>query len=349
MVDAEDGPMTGMISNITALNKVVAAHQTAPLDDVVRAINIKLQLAVTADNTATHHRLDAGRMLVELRRRVEAECGDWWQWQQGKFARSRKDIEKLMRIANADEPEVAAERERIQTRKRVRAYRAAERTVRSKRAAPIQAEVAATKPDKTPPPDPIQESHDDCITDLQRWEWSLGSFAGDAIAMRAYWDRQFGDWRKFEVPASAVTLAADAAKAWAELAAELGGGGQPPASAKQKLDATIKTHKRKLDAEFEMRVQSEIQRRVRELVMPSFQEQKDDAALVIRTRKGIFKEPEYNAILRCLHPDLNPTTEQKNEAFRLWHSHKVVLVADKDHPRQYNSLPTVDELMERKS
>jgi hypothetical protein len=43
-------------------------------------------------------------MLLELRTRVDAEGGDWWKWQIGKFDRSRKDMEKLMRMASADEP-----------------------------------------------------------------------------------------------------------------------------------------------------------------------------------------------------------------------------------------------------
>jgi hypothetical protein len=120
------------ISNITALKKAIASHKTAPLDDVVKAINISLELSVTADNKARHHRLNAGRMLLDLRRRVEGEgTNDWWKWQEGKFARSRKDIEKLMRMAKADDPEAAAELERTQTRERVQAHRALERTVRS--------------------------------------------------------------------------------------------------------------------------------------------------------------------------------------------------------------------------
>jgi hypothetical protein len=58
----------------------------------------------------------------------------------------------------------------------------------------------------------------DRITDQQRWEWSAANFAGDTIAMRAKWTRQFGNWEKFERPPALVKLIDEAAKAWSELA-----------------------------------------------------------------------------------------------------------------------------------
>lgn len=67
--------------------------------------------------------------------------------------------------------------------------------------------------------DPIQEPYDaDCITDQQRWEWSLGQYAGEAIAMRALWTRHFGNWERFERPPALVKLIEEAARAWGELA-----------------------------------------------------------------------------------------------------------------------------------
>jgi hypothetical protein len=114
------------IRNATALKKIVADHETAPLDDVVQAINIKLGLAVEADNQASSHRLDAARMLLELRRRVEENLQDnWWEWCEGRFTHSRKDIEKLLRLARADDPEAAAQKEKADTRERMRRLRGA--------------------------------------------------------------------------------------------------------------------------------------------------------------------------------------------------------------------------------
>jgi hypothetical protein len=59
-------------------------------------------------------------------------------------------------------------------------------------------------------------------TSEERWQRSLDSFARDAIVMRTFWDREFGDWRKFKAASDQVALVAEAAKAWNELAAELG-------------------------------------------------------------------------------------------------------------------------------
>lgn len=69
--------------------------------------------------------------------------------------------------------------------------------------------------------DPIQEDCTDCNTEQERWQHSLGNLAGDAVSIRAYWTREFGEWEKFEVPSSLVTLAKQAAKVWTELAADL--------------------------------------------------------------------------------------------------------------------------------
>jgi hypothetical protein len=118
--------------NKTDLKKFVRCHDGASDGDLVEAINLKLNLAVFADNEGHHHRLDAGRLLLELRTRVEAEGGDWWKWQIGKFDRSRKDMEKLMRLASAEEPDAAVQAEREGTRARMRRLRGNGAHVRSK-------------------------------------------------------------------------------------------------------------------------------------------------------------------------------------------------------------------------
>jgi hypothetical protein len=104
------------IANVVALNEVVSQHETAPLDEVANAINIKLRLADKSDNTANNHRLAAGQMLVALRTRVEADGLNWWKWAAERFDRSRKDIAKVMALANADDPEAAVETERTKAR-----------------------------------------------------------------------------------------------------------------------------------------------------------------------------------------------------------------------------------------
>jgi hypothetical protein len=69
--------------------------------------------------------------------------------------------------------------------------------------------------------DPIEEACTDCRDTEERWQRSLGNLAGQAIALRAYWSREFGKWQKFEVPGSLAQLAKQAAQAWNELASEL--------------------------------------------------------------------------------------------------------------------------------
>ena len=113
------------IANVTALKKFVLDHENAPLGDVAHAINIALRLADEKENGATNHRLQAGRMLASLRKRVEVGGQNWWTFAKSHFDRSRRDIEKVMRLANADDPEVAAEMERPNARTAMAKSRAA--------------------------------------------------------------------------------------------------------------------------------------------------------------------------------------------------------------------------------
>jgi hypothetical protein len=116
-------------------------------------------------------------------------------------------------------------------------------------------------------------------------------------------------------------------------------------SAQEKLAAALHQHQKKLDAQFEGRVQAEIKERLEEMVYPRLREREKDAARIAAAyRDGIFTTKQYNVILRCLHPDLTPAIEQKNEAFQLWHEAKLLLLSDKEDPREYPSLPTLDEL-----
>jgi hypothetical protein len=69
--------------------------------------------------------------------------------------------------------------------------------------------------------EPSQGECPDCETEQDFWERSFGNLAGDAISMRAFWKRQFGDWEKFEVTSELVTLAEQAAEAWTKLAASI--------------------------------------------------------------------------------------------------------------------------------
>jgi hypothetical protein len=65
---------------------------------------------------------------------------------------------------------------------------------------------------------PIEEPCPDCDTPEDFWRRGLSNMAGDAIAMRSYWSRQYGGWQSYKVTSELVTLARQAADAWTELA-----------------------------------------------------------------------------------------------------------------------------------
>ncbi|MCX7310194.1 MAG: hypothetical protein NTV56_00335 [Alphaproteobacteria bacterium] len=61
---------------------------------------------------------------LTLRERIEAgEAGDarWWDWYKDNIARSRRDGERVMKIARDADPEAAVEAERSANRERRRA------------------------------------------------------------------------------------------------------------------------------------------------------------------------------------------------------------------------------------
>jgi hypothetical protein len=61
----------------------------------------------------------------------------------------------------------------------------------------------------------------DCDNEEQRWQMTVGNFAGAAIAMEAYLDRMYPDWSKYPVESVTVELAKQAVEAWKKLASKL--------------------------------------------------------------------------------------------------------------------------------
>ena len=73
-------------------------------------------------------RVEVGMRLLALRKRIEAgEAGkgtQWWPWVRDYICtRTKRDMEKCMALARAEDPQAAAEMERINTRNSVRAHR----------------------------------------------------------------------------------------------------------------------------------------------------------------------------------------------------------------------------------
>jgi hypothetical protein len=57
-------------------------------------------------------------------------------------------------------------------------------------------------------------------TSEEQWQRSLANMAGDAVSLRAFWNKMFGDWEKFEVPADLLKLTKQAALVWDQLATD---------------------------------------------------------------------------------------------------------------------------------
>lgn len=105
-------------------------HSASSLREAVVRINQKFEQALDSDRKTERCRLAAGQMLVELRKRIESgEAGpgvEWWRWYEDSgFVRSRKDAEKVMKLASANDPEAAHEEEKAKAREGMRRTRAA--------------------------------------------------------------------------------------------------------------------------------------------------------------------------------------------------------------------------------
>jgi hypothetical protein len=117
-------------------------------------------------------------------------------------------------------------------------------------------------------------------------------------------------------------------------------------SAQEKLQAAIRQEQRRLEAEFERRVQDEIKKRLDELVMPAWLKKLADADRVIKSRKGVMPRAEYRLIAAALHPDQSMSKERMHEAFLAFTKHELPLVAEKELPISQAPMPrNYEELM----
>ena len=70
------------------------------IEDAVTAIHAKFAEAITHEKNANRARIEAGRMLIALRMRIEnGEAGEveWWDWYGKNFVRCRRDAERVWR------------------------------------------------------------------------------------------------------------------------------------------------------------------------------------------------------------------------------------------------------------
>jgi hypothetical protein len=105
----------------------MSEHQET-IAQTVRRIEVSFDKIKQYSEKADQYRISAGKQLVELKVRIEAgEAGKgvkWWAWYADHFKnRSRRDAQRVMALANADNPEDAAEEEREKNREAKAAQR----------------------------------------------------------------------------------------------------------------------------------------------------------------------------------------------------------------------------------
>ncbi len=117
----------------------------------------------------------------------------------------------------------------------------------------------------------------------------------------------------------------------------------------EEFDRSLNAHKRVLDLRFKLSVEQEVKRLLDEMILPTWNKRKAELDLVMKSRKGLFTRKQYNDIMRCLHPDTQPTEQQKTIAFRLIAEQKLVLLSEKEQPSEPWDLPkTAAELLARR-
>ena len=90
------------------------------IKEMVDEVNRQFQLETSA-------RIKAGQLLLELKRRFDAgemaPADNWWKWYEKNIKRTRRDGEKVMALARAEDPEAAHEEEKAAARAGMRKSR----------------------------------------------------------------------------------------------------------------------------------------------------------------------------------------------------------------------------------
>jgi hypothetical protein len=108
-------------------------------------------------------------------------------------------------------------------------------------------------------------------------------------------------------------------------------------SAKERYDIAERAMRKRLEADFEERVQAEATRRFEKVAKPYYEEKLELYEAVVANRGGLFTKAQYNQILGCLHPDHVASlgedwSRRHNEAFRLFREAEIKLLDNKELP-----------------
>jgi hypothetical protein len=99
------------------------------------------------------------------------------------------------------------------------------------------------------------------------------------------------------------------------------------ATERQKVEAAIRQHKRKLDCELGVLVQAGI-----DDWMDKFRPHLEAARAVESGRKGLVTGEEGAIIKRCLHPDNSAGADTRNKAFIIWQRIEHIIMSEEDAP-----------------
>lgn len=206
------------IANERELRRFVAdrgSHKSAPIKVLTQAIRISLELADGANIKAHHYRLDAGRMFVALRERIERSGKNFWEWRKQHFAdRSRRDIEKLIAMAKSEDPEEAA----FAARERDRQYQARHRAKTSAKSTAADISRKMVPPDDEEEEDSIDEMDHDTAETPHNYFVAFLIRADQARVMALDCKKLFG-YRRIKKAKYKRLLAASAraAREWTEV------------------------------------------------------------------------------------------------------------------------------------
>jgi hypothetical protein len=120
--DSDSQPPAIEFSGASPGRALVPVPQREDLAARAAQINRHLDLLTKAEGNAGRHRLRAGQHLVEARKHVPP--GEWIVWCNANIKRGQRDIQRLMKIAGADDPDAALDQERATNRAAQAASRA---------------------------------------------------------------------------------------------------------------------------------------------------------------------------------------------------------------------------------
>jgi hypothetical protein len=121
-------------------------------------------------------------------------------------------------------------------------------------------------------------------------------------------------------------------------------------SAQQRLEATVRQHKRALDMQFEQRVSEEIRVRLEERVLPTMRKREAEYVKGINAHRGYITRDKFMTMWRCLHPDSRNSVSDRKlaEAFDILSGLERILVKRDERERMDQSHWTVEAMMSRR-